>query len=386
MIKKTVRIVILVLVLTPLLSFLAWYFTPKKYLTAAIIDKTVMQADGQEHISFHWVLNHNRFLKNSTSGYKVDKDYFGFFPKEDTVYDLKGLERFSNESLRLLSDDTDLLYITDTYGIYKQEWYAKYTEAKKGKLYGGLSIEDMNFIKQMKNKRKLVIAEFNCLASPTPKILKNEFESLYKIHFTGWSGRYFDSLDETANLELPGWILNNYKSNHNGAWPFTKDGIVLVNDDSGTVVILESETHLDTPVPVIYATSKGQEHYHLPEKEKYPFWFEIMETDPQVNKTFANYQLSTNKKGDQELAKYGLPKSFPAVISHIDSDYDFYYLAGDFSDNPIGFNSSYFKGIGLLKSFFYNAKEPSDRGGFFFNFYKPLLTQILEEETNKNKR
>lgn len=383
MLKKVIRIVVILLVLTPLLSFLAWYFTPKKYLTAAIIDKTVMKADGQEHISFHWVLNHNRYLKNSTSGYKVSTDYFGFFPKEDTVYDIKGLERFSKESLSLLSDDTDLLYITDTYGIYKQEWYAKYTEAKKGKLYGGLSVEDMDFIKQMKNKKKLVIAEFNCLASPTPKILRVEFESLYKVKFSGWTGRYFDSLDETKNLELPGWIMKNYKKNHNGDWPFTKDGVVLVNDDSGTVVILEHGTHLDNPLPFIYATAEGQEHYNLPEKEKYPFWFEIMETDAAVNKTYARYQLATTEKGNQELAKYGIPKSFPAVMSHMGTDYDFYYLAGDFSDNPIGFDASYFKGIGLLKGFFYNAKEPSDRGGFFFNFYKPLLTQILEEANDK---
>ena len=88
------------------------------------------------------------------------------------------------------------------------------------------------------------------------------------------------------------------------------------------------------------------------------------------NTTYASYQLATNTAGAQELKKYGIPNTFPAVINHSDSDYDFYYLAGDFSDNPIGFTTSYFKGIGLLKSFFYNANEPSDRGGFFFNFYK----------------
>ncbi len=376
--QKALRIILLLVVLAPLVSFLSWYFTPKKYLTAAIIDKTVFNTDGQEHISFHWVLNHNRFMKSGSEAYEVERDYFGFFPKKDTAYAIKGIERFPAEALSLLSDDSDMLYITDTYGIYKQEWYANYSK-RPGVLYGGLSEKDINFIKQMKAKQKPVIAEFNCLASPTPKPIRAAFEALYHARFTGWSGRYFDSLDENVNQELPSWILTNYKNNHNGNWPFTKDGVVLVNDDSGTVVILENETHLNNPLPFVYATAAGQERFDLPEKEKYPFWFEIMESDTQVNTTYASYQLATNTAGVQELKKYGIPNTFPAVINHSDSDYDFYYLAGDFSDNPIGFTTSYFKGIGLLKSFFYNANEPSDRGGFFFNFYKPLVTQILSE-------
>ena len=34
---------------------------------------------------------------------------FGFFPKKDTAYAIKGIERFPAEALSLLSDDSDML-------------------------------------------------------------------------------------------------------------------------------------------------------------------------------------------------------------------------------------------------------------------------------------
>lgn len=376
--RKLILGIVVLILLIPVISFLSWYFTPKKNFTVAIIDKTVMTSAGQEHISLHWVLNHSRFMKTNEAGYTTDTDYFGFFPREDTLYSIKGLERFSNDQLGALSADADMLYVTDTYGIYKQEWYARYTNKNKGILYGGLSDQDMTLMKFMKAKHKLVIAEFNCLASPTPEQLRNEFESMYHVSFTGWTGRFFNSLDLEVNLELPDWIVATYKNAHNGNWPFKNEGVVFVNQ-AGTVVILEAGKHLEDAMPYIFSSEEGRKRYNLPEKEKYPFWFEIMEVDTQKNKIYANFKLETTSEGASELETFNIPSTFPAVINHKGNDYDFYYLAGDFSDNPIGFNSSYFKGIGLVKNFFYDKNQRMDRGSFFFNFYKPMITQILDD-------
>jgi len=376
--RKLAYGLLLAIVMAPLLSFAAWYFSTKKQYTVAIVDKTVLNTEGQEHSSLHWVLNHNRFVKTADSRYQVNRDYFGFFPKEDTLYELKGLERFSAEALNVLSDDADLLYLTDTYGIYKQEWFARYTENKQGILYGGLSQQDLEFVKLMKRKHKPVITEFNCLASPTPQTIRNEFETLYKLHFTGWTGRYFDSLDETKNKELPQWILTNYKSQNKSKWDFKKDGLVLVHE-SGTIVILENGRDLNEVLPVITASEKGIAELNLPKKEVYPFWFEIIENDSQVNRNYASFNLDVNSSGKSKLEAHQIPSVFPAVVGHPGPDYIFYYMAGDFSDNPVGFTTSYFKGISLVKGYFYNADEPSDRGGFFFNFYKPMLTKILKK-------
>jgi hypothetical protein len=89
--KRRVRIaVITVLLLLPLWMVLAWLFTPKKKLVLAIIDKTVLTPDGQEHVSLTWILNHQKFTKNRTQLYSVAGDYFGFFPKPDKKYRIKG--------------------------------------------------------------------------------------------------------------------------------------------------------------------------------------------------------------------------------------------------------------------------------------------------------
>ena len=378
MIKKLLYIVVVALVLSPLISFLAWYFTPKKIFTVAIVDKTVMNDDVREHISLEWVLNHERYVKTADKNYEPKTDYFGFFPKEDTLYDIKGLERFSTEQINILSEDVDLVFITDTYGIYKQEWYAKYTTERKGILYGGMSQQELNLMQAMKDNQKPVIAEFNCLASPTTQIIRDQFEKLFGIKYSGWTGRYFDSLDPDINSELPKWIIDSYSRQNEGTWPYKKAGIILVKD-TGTLVVLEADTHLVDAVPIIKANEKGIKRFNLPKQVDYSFWFEIIEGDPRRTETQANFNILTTAAGNEILRRNGVPKAFPAVLSDAGNRDLFYYFAGDFSDNPISFTSSYFKGIGLVDNFLYSGDDVMDRTGFFFNFYKPLLTTVLKE-------
>jgi len=67
------------------------------------------------------------------------------------------------------------------------------------------------------------------------------------------------------------------------------------------------------------------------------------------------------------------------VQMHNDGQYVFAYFSGDFSDNPIKFTSSYFKGIGLFSFSFYNHFDKADRAGFFWRYYRPLLSGILQD-------
>lgn len=133
-------------------------------MVAVIVDKTELP-NGEQHASFTWVLNHQRFTKTKTALYKNDNDYFGFFPLKDEKFRLKGLERFSAPMLEKLSVDADLVYLTDTYGVYKNEWYENKNEP--GLIYGGMSEQDVQLLQKMKEKHKLVISEFNTLGAPT---------------------------------------------------------------------------------------------------------------------------------------------------------------------------------------------------------------------------
>ncbi len=369
--------ILIFILFIPVWMWLGWVLTPNTKLVAAIIDKTVLTREGQEHISFNWILNHQRYTKTSKKAYENAHDYYGFFPLKDEKFELKGLERFSSNELIQLSEDADLVYFTDTYGVYNNEWFHG-ENGSYGILYGGLSDKDVEFLSLMKAKNKLIIAEFNTIGSPTRFENRTRFEELFAIKWTGWTARYFDNLDIEVNKDIPLWLIDNYKKAHQGQWPFKKSGIAFVNDNE-QVVILEDNTHLTDSMPLIISDLYARENLGLPESIKYPFWFDVIKPQPEINQTVASFKIRTNAKGLAELNKYGIPSEFPAVTMHKGEDYSFYYFSGDFSDNPIDLKTSYFKGIGLIKTMFYDKNNPMDRSGFFWDFYRPMLSNILKD-------
>lgn len=378
LIRRLISTLIYLLFLLPLFMYFAWWLAPKKKLVVAIVDKTVLNTDVQEHASLLWILNYYKFSKTAHHLYKSNRDYFGFFPTEGDHYRLKGLESASEAQLEKLSQDCDLAYYTDTYGVFKSEWYSQFISGdRSGIIYGGTQVQDIQFMSKMKAKKKLVITEFNTIATPTPDSVRYRFEKLYGVRWSGWIGRYFDSFDTSVNKGIPHWLVNNYLEQHNNSWPFKKSGIALVNKND-EIVILEKDTHLLSELPHLYSSRYGIEHYDLPPRLKYSFWFDIVSTSP-VNKIVSLYKIEANLQGKKILADHGIPASFPAILEHKGPDYGFYYFAGDFSDNPISLRTSYYKGITLLKGFFYNEKETIERKSFFWKYYLPMVSTILNE-------
>jgi hypothetical protein len=376
---------LVLLFLSPLWLFLIWFAFPKRKMVLAIVDKTVLTSAGQEHVSLNWVLLQEKYAKANHRLYDRTQDYFGFFPGNKQNFELKGLERFSTPQLDKLSDDADVAYVTDAYGIYKNEWYEKGDEKERsGMLYGGLSDQDLEFLQYMKAKHKLVISEFNCLGSPTSPVIRLKFQDLFGIGWTGWIGRYFDSFDTTINKELPKWLVQNYKAQHRGAWPFKKSGIAFVHSDD-RVVILEKKIDLVDEYPAIISKEEGQNVYRLPQKLDYTFWFDIIESDQNIIHSIADFNINATERGIKILEKSGIPSNFPAISLHNHDDYQFYYFSADFSDNPIELQTAYLKFVPYLKKFLYNKRDPLDRKAFFWEIYQPLVTTILNEHYQKVK-
>lgn len=362
----------------PLWMFVIWFFWPKTKLVIAIVDKTVLFKSGQEHASLNWVLRNNKYAKTSEDLYKVGRDYFGFFPNKNKQFDLKGLERASDEELEKLSRDADMAYITDTYGVYSKEWYlARNITERQRLLYGGLSSQDMTLLKKMKQKKKLIITEFNTFATPTSDVVARDFEQTFKIKWTGWVGKYFDSFDTTQNKELPRWLVENYKTQNHNKWPFKKAGIAFVSKGD-KIVVLEYIKDLNAEVPYILTRKDDRKQYDIPKSMKYPFWFDIIQTS-RSNKIISFYDLKVNDSGAKVLAKNGIPSQFPAIIEHYRNDYKFYYFCGDFADNPISQAGSYFKGISYFRKMFYNDDIAAERVSFFWEFYRPMINRILKD-------
>jgi hypothetical protein len=381
------KVLFYVIIGIPLWMFLAWVIWPKTKLAIAIVDKTVLFTSGQEHASLNWILKNNKYSKANNDLYDVKKDYYGFFPNKNKKFDLKGLEKLSDRELEDLSRTFDMTYFTDTYGVYSKEWYlAKNLVERQRLLYGGLSVQDMLFLKKMKAKKKLVITEFNTFATPTPEHIAKDFEQTFKIKWTGWVGKYFDSFDTTQNKEIPRWLIDNYKTQNNNQWPFKKSGIAFVSK-SDKIIILEYTTHLISEIPLIVTAKKERKHYNIPKSMKYSFWFDVVQTS-RSNKIISFYDIKVNEDGKNLLAQNNIPPQFPAIIEHYREDYKFYYFCGDYADNPISQGGSYFKGISYFRRLFYNDDVAAERVSFFWEFYKPMVESILrryQEDLNSNK-
>jgi hypothetical protein len=368
----------LIVLLTPFWMLLAWYLTPGRKLVVAIVDKTVVKKPGQEHLSLHWILHQQKFTKNDKELYDINKDYFGFFPLEKERYELKGLERFNEEQLQQLSADADIAYITDAYGVFKNEWFKEGNPSdRSGIVYGGMSEQDLTFLEYMKDRKKLIITEFNAIGSPTSIRNRERFQQTFRMHWSGWIGRYFESLDTTINKELPRWLIDGYKRTNDGSWPFTQSGIAFIHEANDQIVILEGNRDLKEPMPYIVSSNKAMTEYGIPERIKYSFWFDVIGYDSAVNEAIAHFEIQPNEKGRAILQKNGIPSRFPAITRHLGDDYQFYYFSADFCDNPISLTTSYFKGIGFFDWMMYTSREPLERKSFFWKVYRPLMTRIL---------
>ncbi|MFT3754159.1 MAG: hypothetical protein QM800_15230 [Paludibacter sp.] len=254
MIKKILGVIMILFVSSPFLVYMVWFMTPEKKLNILIFDKTVLERQTQEHRSLNWILTHEKYAHTKSGLYEHDRDYLGFFPNDSGQYKIKDFENYSIKSLDSLAGLYDIVYYTDLYGVYKGEWYERYPNvAPKGltednsmehtdKIYGGMTAKELEFLRKMKFRKKLIIAEFNVMASPTPTAVRHEFEKEFKLIWSGWVGRYYETLDTLKNKELPRWMKRNYLAQHKNSWPFTRSGIVFVRDDE-RIEILENATH-----------------------------------------------------------------------------------------------------------------------------------------------
>jgi len=386
---------LIIIVFMPLWMWLAWLLSAKKQMNIFILDKTVLTEKCDEHRSLNWVLTNEKFVKADMNLYQTEKDYMGFFPKDYDQYEVNDLKGKKEAELEEMSKNLDMLYYADIYGIYYNDWYSddwaglskdekilnlfKNIFGKKSSLerspliYGGIDDEDVTLLQKMKDKKKLIITEFNLLASPSGTKNRLKIEKMFNIKWSQWVGRYFTSLDTVTNPELPPWVYRLYKAQHNGSWPFKNSGIVFVHEDE-TIAILEDETHLDLETPYIRTPEKFQDKYDIPDGVIYPFWFDI--TYSKANNIVSYYEIHSNTKGDSVLNHHSIPKRFPAVIESPDNL--FYYFCGDYSDNPININyMAKLKGIKFFRFLMYDKGDRSDRNRFFWVYYNRLVAKIL---------
>lgn len=213
-------ILILLILLLPFILHGIWLLKPAVPLDLLLIDKTVSDQEKNEHASFTWLMNNIKVTKTVNKTLYTLDDYYGFFPQDSEKFTISDFEKLDTNELSNLSEKNQAIYITDSYGVYSNEWYQHQQISERSNLiYGGLTDKELYVIEQMKKQQKLILAEFNCIGSPTSKNIRKKFEELFRVHWTGWVGRYFDNLDP-ENTDIPRWLISNYKKQHQGKWPF----------------------------------------------------------------------------------------------------------------------------------------------------------------------
>lgn len=372
------KIIFFLIILIPFWSFLVWFFWPKTVFPGLIVDKTVPDKTWQEHRSLNWVLTHEKYVEPNGSQYDLKDDYYGFFPIDRPEYVVKDLTIFNNKEIDSLADALEWLYHTDTYGIYRNEWvYGREINERSPLVYGGTSDEGQGLLREMFKRRKLSITEFNTLASPTPLEIRFKLQRILETDFTGWTGRYYHSLDTMMNRDIPRWMRRLHKQSYGRPFDYPDiPGIVLVHE-TNVIRVLRGDRHLEHSLPIINTPPENQERFDLPDYMRFPYWFDITFAKDTAD-ILSTYKIHTTSRGDSLLDSLHLPNEFPAVIGDAQENLR-YYFCGDFADNPIPFGLSYFAGSQYLRKFFYNNRDELDRKKFFWEYYLPLVSTIFEE-------
>ena len=213
--------------------------------------------------------------------------------------------------------------------------------------------------------------------------IRRRFEDIFEMTYTGWTGRYYDELDTLKNGDIPKWMIRLHYQTHQRGWKYEGPGIVYVHEDS-RVIVLEASKDLIHEIPILSTEPRFALKYGVPEYIRYPFWFDIVKSHNPAN-TIANYKVHYKERGDSILSYYNIPKSFPAVIGDSSEELR-YYFCGDFSDNPVGYYSSFFKGIPYLRKLLYNNQDYVDRRKFFWEYYRPIVEYAMNDYLKKSPR
>jgi len=315
--KKTLLIVVIILAVIlalPVINLIRWSFQSKKPLDIIIVDKTVPTLEREHHKPFTWILTNQRFVKKENSAsYSYSKDYFGFFPQRPLREKKWDRNDYRLADVINLANKNDAIYFTDTYGVFFNDWFRGINKSRKSrKIYGGLNNTDFLLLKEMKDRNKLIIMEYNSFDYPTAEFESFRTQEKLGITFTGWTGKYFSSLDTTLK-DFPIWMTAMYRKEYKKPWTFTKAGIVILKEKD--ILVLEEGIHLKNSLPHIITDDNSVKKYGVISSVAFDQWFDII--DPLQNNVISKFKLETTSVGDTLLSNNGLNNEFPALFRNL---------------------------------------------------------------------
>ncbi len=357
-------------------SYIAWFLKEKKPVDILVMNKSAVSGNRVEHRAAFWVLNKERFVNSSGKAYRQKSGYYGFIPLSPFRNREYLLREITEELADSLSKAYDVAWYVDTYGVSLEEWYSgTATGVSSRMLYGGLDYGDYLFIKKMLESNKMVIAEFNFFASPTPQDIRSMVEQLTGVYWSGWSGSYYDNLDYSQNGEFPLRLVENYEGLNGALWDYSGPGIVFESHDN-KVVVLEYDTHLDVEVPLVTTSGTTAAKYGVAETVHYPGRFDIS-YPADTSAVVSYYEIYVNSNGEKVLSKHNIPCRFPAVtVAAVPGT--FLYMAGDYSNIRLPLVTSRLAGSQAFDFLLY-SNDVVSKESFFSKYYYPFVSKIIKD-------
>ena len=346
-------VLIVVLLLIPILL---WRLSGMSPLSVTVYDKTVQETP-EHHESLAWFLRQHRYPTRDGYIFDADSSYLGYHPAiPEPVIDLRSLD-----------ERTDLLYVADTYGVFKPP--EDVAEGESPLLWGGMSLEDVRYLRDFLNREKssTLIAESNSFADATPPYVQTQMYQLLGTRWTGWIGLYVFDLANEA--EIP--VL--YRSHHEGPWEYEGEGILLMNEHLD-VLVLEG-AHIEFTY-----TDTGTKLLGLEGNYPYTLSFEIT-TALAGTEVLAQFSIQAGAEGEGLLSRNGIPSVFPAVQVKQSAHHRAYYLSGNWAYNPRPLRFSTIFG---MASFMARFSPPSET--FLWKVYMPLLKAIFTEAERRSQQ
>ncbi|HWP68345.1 MAG TPA: hypothetical protein VN437_03510, partial [Rectinemataceae bacterium] len=275
------------LVLLIIAPFTLWQIFPYRELNVWAIDKTVPYPDYREHAGLFWILKNEKISKPGAKQlYSEKSDYFGFYPY--------GKNEWRGSPLPSGGARPDIIYITDTYGVYKDDYMQRRLSGELSpKIYGGLTAEDITTIRKNLGAGNSFIAEFNTAASPTNAQDRQTLGRLLGVQWRGWIGKYFEDL--TREKEVPSWVVANFEAQSKKKWDFFGRGFVLLSDNDQVEVLASGDDV--GPKGLKFSFRKPWAGDLKSSKPiSYRYWFEWTVPDPGVE-TAADFSFDLTPRG-----------------------------------------------------------------------------------------
>lgn len=375
---KIFLIIALLLFIVFVLPFIYWNILPTRPLALFLIDKTTAE-DYREHRSLFWLLTHWKYVNPATGiFYDPEKDFYGYDPADSTFSTVETLQM----------NNADLLYIADTYGVYRYPMaYDSYERLLPDHYipiqmeYGGLSSQEMDAIEAFDSLGRMCIAEFNTLQDPQQEDWRTQrrLERMFGVHYTGALGRYYDDLASAAR-----WMKDLYERRYNARWEFSGRGIIIIvdrtsGDDRADVVVLDASDLAHTPVFI--RTSPDPMLQGTEDEVPYYYFFEFLTVDS-ASQVIAQYEIECTETGAEMMAAAGLPLRFPAVVS-TDAGRKLYF-AGDFVDNKVEMILTQYWNVEFLLTKLFSFYFVSDQTRFFWKFYLPMMENVFRRVSDQS--